>query len=87
MNHHLTFWQVCGVIYGFLYAEKVVCALLLTSAVKTFPLPGQPFRMYTFLYDWSHQFLNITNTRLSPQPVITPPESGTPQNPNPNPQQ
>ena len=50
-------------------------ALLTTSAVKTLPLPGQPFSVYTFFYDWSHQFFNITNTRLSTEPVKTPPEA------------
>lgn len=71
----MTLFETCQRIYGFLYAEKIVIALMVTSAVRTFPIPGQPFNMYTFLYDWSHQFFNITNTRLSPQPVITPPEA------------
>lgn len=47
--------------------------LLVSSAVKTLPMPGTAFSWYTFLYDWSHQFLNITNTRLNATPVITPP--------------
>lgn len=49
--------------------------LLGSSAIKTLPLPGSPFQMYTWFYDWSHQFLNITNTRLNTTPVITPPAS------------
>lgn len=47
--------------------------LLISSAVKTLPMPGTSFQWYTFLYDWSHQFLNITNTRLNPTPPATPP--------------
>lgn len=47
--------------------------LLISSAVKTLPAPGTPFSFYTFFYDWSHQFLNITNTRLTTQPIVTPP--------------
>jgi hypothetical protein len=70
----MTWGQRWQIIFGFLYAEKIVIALMVTSAVKTFPLPGQPFKVYTFFYDWSHQFFNITNTRLSSQPVITPPQ-------------
>lgn len=47
--------------------------LLISSAVKTLPMPGTPFQWYTFLYDWSHQFLNITNTRLDAKAPTTPP--------------
>lgn len=47
--------------------------LLVSSAVKTLPPPGTPFSFYTFFYDWSHQFLNITNTRLTTASVITAP--------------
>lgn len=49
--------------------------LLVTSAVKVLPPPGVPFDLYTFLFDWSHQFLNITNTRQTPVPIVTPPNS------------
>lgn len=51
--------------------------LLISSAVKTLPVPGTAFRWYTFLYDWSHQFLNITNTRLTNATIPTPPADGT----------
>jgi len=47
--------------------------LLLTSAIKVLPPPGVPFDIYTFVYDWTHQFLNITNTRLQSNPIIQPP--------------
>lgn len=75
LRFSMTTLQIIDRVWGFLYAEKIVIALMVTSAVKTFPLPGQPFNLYTFMYDWSHQFFNITNTRLSSQPVITPPEA------------
>lgn len=51
-------------------------SLLISSAVKTLPSPGTPFEWYTFLYDWSHQFLNITNTRLTTATIPTPPGDG-----------
>lgn len=64
-------------ILAYLYANKVsigaFAGLVISSGVKTLPPPGYPFELYTFLYDWSHQFLNITNTRLSTQQIITPP--------------
>jgi hypothetical protein len=47
--------------------------LLVSSAVKTLPLPQTTFDGYAFFYDWAHQFLNITNTRPMTTPVITPP--------------
>jgi hypothetical protein len=51
--------------------------LIVSSGVKTLPLPGCTWDIkttYTWLYDWSHQFLNVTNTRLSTAVVPTPPE-------------
>lgn len=52
--------------------------LLISSAVKTLPVPGTDFRWYDFFYDWSHQFLNITNTRLTAASIPTPPEAQPP---------
>ncbi len=68
--------------WEYLYGNKVSIitfgGLLATSAVKTLPAPGVPFKFYAFFYDWSHQFFNIPNTRLlqAPPPVVvpTPPE-------------
>lgn len=51
--------------------------LVVSSGVKTLPLPGTPWgwaTAYTWIYDWSHQFLNVTNTRLATTAVPTPPE-------------
>lgn len=47
--------------------------LLITSGIKTLPPPGTPFVLYDWLYDWSHQFFNLPNTRLNPMPTIVPP--------------
>jgi hypothetical protein len=62
---------------NYLYANKISIlsfgGLLLTSAVKVMPPPGTPFSFYTFLYDWTHQFFNLTNTRLATTPINTPP--------------
>ena len=66
-------------IWNYLYSNRLAiisaASLLFTAAVKTAPPPGTKFDLYTWLYDWSHQFLNISNTRLNTQPTITPPES------------
>jgi hypothetical protein len=69
-------WQHIG---AYLYDNRVAIisgvTLLISSAVKTLPPPQTKFDGYSFFYDWSHQFLNITNTRLVTTPVITPPAS------------
>ncbi len=48
---------------------------LVTAGVKTAPPPGHPFNLYEWAYDWTHQVFNITNTRLNPAPILTPPAS------------
>jgi hypothetical protein len=63
-------------VWGFLYGNKLIIGLFITSAVRVAPVPGQPWTLYTFLYDWAHQFLNITNTRLTKEPVVSPPVNG-----------
>lgn len=55
--------------------------LLVTSAIKTLPPPGTPFKWYEFFYDWSHQFFNLPNNRLLAGAVPTPPLA----NPQPSP--
>jgi hypothetical protein len=66
-------WQHIG---NYFYDNRVAIisgvTLLVSSAVKTLPQPGITFDRYTFLYDWSHQFLNITNTRPVATPVTPP---------------
>lgn len=49
--------------------------LLITSLVMVLPPPGTPWNTYTVLYDWSHQFLNQKNTRLSKEPIPSPPQT------------
>lgn len=67
--------QVEGYLYGNRVAIETVGALLATAAIKTMPVPGSRFKFYDWFYDFTHQFLNITNTRLTTAPVITPPAS------------
>lgn len=52
-----------------------------TALVKTAPPPGQPFNLYEWAYDFWHQFLNITNTRMNTTPTITPPSPAEPTKP------
>lgn len=65
--------------WDYLYGNRVAIisglTFLVSSAIKTLPTPGSTFDPYTWFYDWSHQFLNITNTRLTTASVPTPPES------------
>lgn len=47
-------------------AITVYVHLGVTAAVKTSPLPGTTWTvsmLYAWFYDWTHQMLNITNTR------------------------
>jgi len=44
---------------------------VITAAIKTSPIPNSVLGKW--VYDFSHQLFNITNTRLTSQPVITPP--------------
>jgi len=73
-----------GRVWEYIYGNKVSIitfgGLLITSGVKTLPAPGTPFTPYAFLYDWSHQFFNIPNTRMqqSPPPVLIPPVAPAP---------
>lgn len=47
---------------------------IVTAAVKTAPVPTPTSRpTYTWFYDFTHQFFNVTNTRLNSAPIITPP--------------
>jgi hypothetical protein len=53
-------------IVHFILANKIALmsfgGLAITSAVKVMPPPGTPFNLYTFLYEWAHQFLNLNVT-------------------------
>ena len=45
-----------------------------TAAVATAPVPTSKYGIW--FYDWSHQVLNIKNTRLAKESIPTPPEGG-----------
>jgi len=42
-----------------------------TAAIKTSPIPDSALGKW--VYDFSHQLFNITNTRLNSTPTVTPP--------------
>jgi hypothetical protein len=65
--------QVWDYLYGNRVAIETGTIFLVTAAIKTAPVPGQPVRLYDWFYDCTHQLFNITNTRLTTAPVITPP--------------
>lgn len=64
-----------GQVRDYLYGNRVAIGsgsmLALTALIKTAPVPVST--MGKWLYDFSHQLFNITNTRLIPGPVETPP--------------
>lgn len=52
-----------------------VAGTIASAAVATMPAPGTAFSWYTWAYDFSHQFTNSRNTRLSAAVIPTPPAS------------
>lgn len=64
-----------GRVWDYLYGNRVAIGtgsmLALTAAIKTAPIPKSTSLLW--VYDWFHQLLNITNTRLNTQPIVTPP--------------
>jgi len=66
-------------LWTYLYGNRVAIAAgvlgVVSAGIKTLPVPGAVFSAYEWFYDWSHQFLNITNTRLTQAVVVTPPIS------------
>lgn len=63
--------------YAWEHRLPIVAAVMtvVTAGVKTAPIPGKPFNFYEWFYDWAHQTFNITNTRLTPAPVVTAPDT------------
>ena len=63
--------------YAWEHKLPILAALMtvVTAGVKTAPVPGKPFSLYEWVYDWLHQIFNITNTRLTPAPVVTAPDT------------
>lgn len=71
---HINWSQVWDYLYGNRVAIGAGILAVVSAGIKTMPIPGHAFSAYEWFYDWSHQFLNITNTRLTNAPVITPPK-------------
>ena len=63
--------------WDYFYGNRVAIETSLffgvTAAIKTLPVPGNQFHFYEWFYDWTHQLLNITNTRLTSATIPTPP--------------
>jgi hypothetical protein len=64
-----------GQVWDYLYGNRVAIGggamLTLTAAIKTAPEPISTLGKW--IYDFSHQVFNITNTRLNTTPTLTPP--------------
>lgn len=64
-----------GPTWDYLYGNRVAISTAfiaaLTAATKTAPIPTPAIGKW--IYDFFHQIFNITNTRLTDSPVITPP--------------
>ena len=48
---------------------------VITAAIKTSPVPNSVLGKW--VYGFSHQLFNITNTRLNSTPTVTPPETAS----------
>ena len=68
---HVNWGQVWDYVYGNRLAIEGGLLFVITSGVKTSPIPTTTLKLW--VYDWLHQLFNITNTRLTTQPVVTPP--------------
>jgi hypothetical protein len=66
------------ILASFIVNHKAVELLMITATIKTAPVSasGKWWQTaYFWFYDASHQFFNITNTRLNTQQIVTPPET------------
>lgn len=63
--------QIADYLYGNRVAIGSAVMLTVTAAIKTAPVPTSVFGKWA--YDFGHQIFNITNTRMTSAPVITPP--------------
>lgn len=68
---HIDWGRAWDYLYGNRVAIGTGSMLALTAAIKTAPIPKATGLLW--IYDWFHQLLNITNTRLNTQQIITPP--------------
>ena len=58
----------------------LVASYVVIGGVNTMPRPGDPFRLYRWLYDWSHVLLNSPAAQHFEQQVgvkYLPPLTGT----------
>jgi hypothetical protein len=70
--------RLLPLIAGFIVNHKAVELLMITAIIKTAPVSSSGRwweTAYYWFYDGSHQFFNITNTRLNTQQIVTPPET------------
>lgn len=70
---HVNWGQLWDYLYGNRLAIEGAVLFVVTSGIKTAPIPVS--RIGLWMYDWGHQLFNITNTRLSTSPVVTPPSN------------
>jgi len=68
---HVNWSQIWDYIYGNRLAIEGGLLFVITSGVKTSPIPTGTGKLWA--YDWLHQLFNITNTRLNTTPTVTPP--------------
>jgi hypothetical protein len=73
VNLHIDWVQFLQYLYSNRLAIEGAVLFVVTSGIKTAPIPAS--RIGLWMYDWGHQLFNITNTRLTTTPVVTPPES------------
>lgn len=56
-------------VWLFILGNKIVLGLLLTAGISTMPQPGAKLSwltLYTWIYDWAHQFPNIKRPASEP---------------------
>jgi hypothetical protein len=68
---NVNYSQIADYLYGNRVAIGLGFMTALTAAVKTAPAP-RDHTGYAWLYDFTHQLLNITNTR--PKDAVTIPK-------------
>lgn len=71
---HINWSQVWDYLYGNRLPILATLGLFVTATVKTMPDPSQPWNwveIRCWFYDFAHQYLNITNTRLKAPPENT----------------
>jgi hypothetical protein len=70
MHNLYLFTTYCWTNKGTILA---IGGLIVTSGIKTLPIPGEKFKIYEWFYDWAHQFFNLPNNRLAHTEIPTPP--------------